>query len=377
MAGVMQEKSLVKSEDTNADGKKGWSSVDCTRRCISLERLGACVPDARLKGAGGLLVHGIRGDSREVRAGDLFFAVEGFRTDGNDFIHDALRRGAIAVGAERVDIAAKYPVPCLIVPDARLALAFAASAFYGHPSQELGVIGVTGTDGKTTTASMVHHLLACSGQLSALLTTVEVRIGRFAKANDTDLTTPEAPTLQAFLADGVAAGLKYAVLEVSSHSLALHRVAGCHFDVGVFTNLSPEHLDFHGDIHQYLAAKASLFATLGDDSSKTTPKAAVINIDDCAALHLREVTNVPVVTYGIESNAEVRARNISHHEDGTRFEVITPSGTVAVHSQLMGRVQRLQLACCYCGRLETGCSTGCHTLGGRNHGARAGTHATG
>ncbi|MBI2953612.1 MAG: hypothetical protein HYY30_04810 [Chloroflexi bacterium] len=197
-----------------------------------------------------------------MRAGDLFFAVEGFRTDGNDFIHDALRRGAIAVGTERVDIAAKYPVPCLIVPDARLALAFAASAFYGHPSQELGVIGVTGTDGKTTTASMVHHLLTCSGQLSALLSTVEVRIGRFAKANDTDLTTPEAPTLQAFLADGVAAGLKYAVLEVSSHSLALHRVAGCHFDVGVFTNLSPEHLDFHGDIHQYLAAKASLFATL-------------------------------------------------------------------------------------------------------------------
>lgn len=288
------------------------------------------VPGAHLvRGSGEVQVAGIAFDSRQVRPGDLFVAVPGFRHDGRRFVREAVGRGAEAVAAESP--AAELEAPVVVeVPFARAALADFASAFYGHPSRRLKLIGVTGTDGKSTTVRLCADLLQAQGIACGWLTTVDVKVGAVIHPNDFQHTTPEAPRVQELLAAMVEAGTECAVLEVSSHALALERVRGCQFEVAVFTNLSPEHLNFHGSMEAYVAAKARLFQ--GPELGL-----AVLNADDPYAAEIAQVSSAAVVTYGVDElglSASGRgpsvpepnyiAREISTDLDGTRFTLFAP-----------------------------------------------------
>lgn len=279
------------------------------------------------------VVGGIAYDSRRVKTGDLFVALRGLRTDGARFIPDAVARGAVGV-VVRTGVRADAPF-VVEVEDPRAALADLSAAFYGHPSRRLRVVGVTGTDGKTTTCHLVGSLLRAAGHRTAILTTVYASLDADEGPNPFGHTTPEAPELQAWLAAAVRGGHTHAVVEVSSHALAQHRVRGVEFDAAVFTNLTPEHLDFHGSFEAYRAAKASLFAALGH-GVKGAPKFGVINTDDPSSEYFRRACRVPVIDYGLGwCNAAVWGRVLELKADRTRFEVYLPDGS---HYELVTRL---------------------------------------
>src|ERR1051326_3509926 len=215
-------------------------------------------------------VRGITQDSRNVSPGDLFVAVPGFERDGLAFVNDALARGAAAIAAES---APSVRAPTILVPNARAALADLSAAFYGHPSKSMPVVGITGTDGKTSTTHLLSAILEAHGLRTGWLTPVNTRIGDEVRPNAADHPTPEAPIVQRTLAEMRAAGVDVAILETSSHALSLDRVRGVRYQVGVFTNLSPEHLNFHGSFEAYRAAKRLLFERLPLDG------VAVLNAD--------------------------------------------------------------------------------------------------
>ncbi len=204
-----------------------------------------------------VLVSGIKIDSRDVNPGDLYLAVQGTRVDGHDYIPDAISRGAaVLVGSHPVH---EYAVPYLQVEDTREALAHLAAAWYGFPARQLIVIGVTGTDGKTTTVNLIHQILSAAGIRAGLVSTVNAVIGDQILDTGFHVTTPEAMDMQHYLAEMVQAGITHVVLEATSHGLAQKRVAACEFDIGVVTNITHEHLDYHGDYQGYLEAKGDLF----------------------------------------------------------------------------------------------------------------------
>jgi UDP-N-acetylmuramoyl-L-alanyl-D-glutamate--2,6-diaminopimelate ligase len=272
-------------------------------------------------------------DSRRARAGALFVAVPGFRTDGHDHIAEAAAGGAVAVAvqADRPEkwraVVEERGLSAVVVADTRQALAALAAAFHGHPGRRLRVVGVTGTDGKTTVVHLVSHLLEAAGHRSGLLSTVHCKAGDRIWANESRFTTPEAPEVQALLAEMVAAGADYAVLESTSHGLALHRLDGCEYDVAAMTNVTADHLDFHRSRAEYLAAKGRLFAMLDESTKKAgVEKVAVLNADDSASDYFRGLTNARAVTYGIQKPADVRATGIAASEWGTRFRLTTPMG---------------------------------------------------
>jgi UDP-N-acetylmuramyl-tripeptide synthetase len=281
-------------------------------------------------------------DSRRVGPGALFVAVPGFETDGHRFLEDAIARGASAllVQADHESLwgpLAARGVAVVAVPDTRVALAQAAAAFYGEPTRRLGVVGVTGTDGKTTTVHLIAHLLESAGRRAGFMSSVAFRSSGEAALNKTHMTTLEAPEIQQRLAEMVEAGSRYAVLEASSHGLALHRLDECAFDVAVFTTLSSDHLDFHRTQEEYRAAKGRLFQMLDESPAKEgIAKAAVLNADDPASGYFRSLTKAPAVTYGFESAADVRAAEIRATSDGTRFELRTKDRRVGVETRLHG-----------------------------------------
>ena len=281
-----------------------------------------------MRGDPATLIGGVTQDSRVVAAGDVFVAVRGLERDGLAFVPDALARGATAIVAERT---ADVPpnVATVTVPDARRALADLAAALYGHPSERLPVVGITGTDGKTSTTHLLAAILEAHGLRTGWLTTVNTRIGDEVRPNAVDHTTPEAPIVQRTLAEMRAAGLDVAIVETSSHALALDRVRGVQYRVGVFTNLSPEHLNFHGSFEAYLAAKRLLFERLPSEGL------AVLNLDDPSTPAMRAATGARVLTYGLETPADLRARDIQLGPSGTSFS-LDPDG-VRVTSQLVGR----------------------------------------
>ena len=303
----------------------------------------ADVPDATLlRGDPGLVVRGVGHDSRAIRAGELFVAVPGQRHDGRHFILKAFERGAVGAvveaPVEAPPLVGRFSERALVgVPSARAALGDLAAASLGHPSRRLRLIGVTGTDGKTTTTQLVSAILERSGLRTARLSTVDVKIGDEARPNDLRHTTPEADRIQEVLAGMAEARVDCAVLEVSSHALALDRVRGCEFDVAVFTNLSPEHLNFHHTMEEYLLAKARLFEMLGDPSPKRWPRFGVLNADDPASPTIRAHTPVRVVTYGLLSRADVMARDVRLDVRSSSFTLVTPHGAMAVETRLMGR----------------------------------------
>jgi UDP-N-acetylmuramoyl-L-alanyl-D-glutamate--2,6-diaminopimelate ligase len=272
-------------------------------------------------------VLGVSHDSRGVRPGDLFVAVPGATYDARRFVPDAVARGAIGVVLEDPEGIEPADAALIRVPSARAALADIAAVLQGHPSRALELMGVTGTDGKTTTTHLLAAALTASGRRTGRLSTVGVDTGVRATPNRTGFTTPEADEVQALLADMVRARCTAAVMEVSSHALELDRVRGCMFDTAVFTNLSPEHLDFHGSMTAYRAAKARLFAL--------APR-AVLNDDDPAADEIRKHCTGDVVTYGLTARADVSARDLRMGAGGTTFTIVTTDGEARITTPLPG-----------------------------------------
>jgi len=272
-------------------------------------------------------------DSRRAGPGALFVAVPGFRTDGHDHIEEAAQRGATAV-AVQADRPEKWRaavggrgLAAVVVADTRQALAGLAAAFYGHPGRRLRVVGVTGTDGKSTVVHLVSHLLEAAGHRSGLLSTVQCKAGDRIWPNESRFTTPEAPDVQALLAEIVAAGDEYAVLESTSHGLALHRLDGCEYDIAAMTNVTADHLDFHRSREEYLGAKGRLFAMLDESTRKAgVEKVAVLNVDDPAADYFRSLTRARTISYGVEKPADVRAAEIRPSDWGSRFRLATTAG---------------------------------------------------
>jgi UDP-N-acetylmuramoyl-L-alanyl-D-glutamate--2,6-diaminopimelate ligase len=266
-------------------------------------------------------------DSRRVGRGAIFVALVGLKANGAVFAPQAIAAGASAIVAES-PASADATVPWIVVNDARLALAWLSAEFFSHPSREMSVVGITGTNGKTTTSFLISAILDAAGIACGLMGTVTYRIGD--RAFDATRTTPEAPDLQAFMRDMVAGGCGACVMEVSSHALALKRVDGIQFAAAVFTNLTRDHLDFHSDMEDYFAAKRRLFEMLPDDAP------ALINMDDPRGPSLVDVVRRPV-TYAIGKPADVSPGPLSYTLAGLDFDVRTPRGAVHVRSTLVGK----------------------------------------
>ena len=276
-------------------------------------------------------------DSRRVQPGSLFVAISGGSADGHRFIADAMRRGAAAVVGER-PLDAPLFVPYLQATDSRSALAWLCAAWQGFPSRRLRVIGVTGTDGKTTTTTLIQHVLSAAGETAGLVSTVAASIGGQEMDTGLHTTTPDAPDMQAYLAEMVAKGCTYAVLETTSHGLDQKRVDACDFDVAVMTNITHEHLDYHKTFEGYREAKAILFRKLATTARKPgMAKIAVLNSDDPSYEYLRAIPAERHISYGLDAPANVTAEDIRYDPAGTCFTAVTPLGRFPIETPLPGR----------------------------------------
>jgi len=314
-----------------------------------LDRL-ATLGDAGLRGArsdgrpigpvglAGLQARGVTYDSRRVTPGMLFVAVPGEHVDGHEFVESAAAAGAIAAIVER-------PLPDqaiaqIVVGRAARALAAAAAWWYGDPSHELAVVGVTGTDGKTTTSFLAAGALQAARISTGLMGTVEIGVGALREPNAEHVTTPQAPELQSLLRAMVAAGNRAAVIETTSHGLALDRVADVAYDAAILTNLSHEHLELHGTFEAYRAAKLSLFERLAGRAPAIRPRAGIVNRDDPSAGLFEAVVReagARLVTYGSDPTADVRATHVSEDAQRLRVNVRTPSWEDELELRLAGR----------------------------------------
>ena len=279
-------------------------------------------------------VAGLCYDSRRLKVGDCFVAIPGTHTDGHRYVETVLRDGAVAAVVQR-RVGTGWPQ--VVVPDTRRALALMASKLYDHPSRDLVVIGVTGTDGKTTTTTMIQQLLLSAGRPAGSMSTVDIRVGDNVDVNETRQTTLEAPEIQEQLARMRERGLKAAVIESSSHGLALQRVVGVDFDVAVFTNIAHEHLDFHKTIEAYREAKASLIDLTAASADKGIAKTAVLNRDDPSYAYLTNRSIARQITYAIRMDGDLKASRVDLTPEGLRLEASTPLGPLAVRLQLSGR----------------------------------------
>jgi len=296
----------------------------------------ASLPEAESHNWASLDVRHVVCDSRRVVPGDLFVAVPGVSVDGHDFIPAALTAGAVAFVVERL-VPELAGLPTLIVPDAREAYAHLQAAYHGHPGRRLGVIGVTGTDGKTTTTRLIASILRAAGHKVGYVDTVSARIGDKDVPTGFHTTTPDAAEIQSYLAEMVEEGVEFAIVESTSHGLAQHRVTACEYDVAVVTNITHEHLDYHGTYEAYRDAKAMLFRALGTSFRKEgRPKIAVLNADDSSYPHLRAIPADVRVSYGLKDAGDVRAADIVARPDGLRFVIRLPEDSIEVFSPLVG-----------------------------------------
>jgi UDP-N-acetylmuramoyl-L-alanyl-D-glutamate--2,6-diaminopimelate ligase len=287
------------------------------------------LPACTLVGAPDVDISGIAYHSAAVQPGNLFAAIRGFVHDGHRYAAEAVRRGAGAVLVDHPlhDVAATQ----IVVADTRAALAALAAAFYGNPSQHLWLCGVTGTNGKTTTTHLIDAVQRAAGHRSAVIGTIGVLAqGAPLEFHMTTSTTPEAPDLQRLLADLRSSAIDHVVMEVTSHALELSRVASCRFRAAVFTNLTQDHLDLHGDLTRYGETKARLFAMVVPDG------VSVVNADDPSAATMVRQSRARVITYGIESAAEVRATDLVFAPSSTQCTVRWPGGTQRISLRLPG-----------------------------------------
>ncbi len=278
-------------------------------------------------GDAGREIRGLAYDSREVHPGFLFAALRGASHDGHAFIAEAVTRGAAAVLVER-DVPVPSGTTVVRVASSRRALAQISAAFFGDPSGRLRLIGVTGTNGKGAVTYLVDAILRAAGRTCGIIGTMGIVID--GEVLPTARTTPEAPDLQRALHTMVERGRQYVAVEVASHALAQDRVTGCRFEVGVFTNLTRDHLDFHGTMEAYRATKARLFALVPPSGW------AILNADDSASEVMRAVTRGQVMTYGLRGAADVRGRDLRLHLRGSEFVAETPAGTMPVTLRLAG-----------------------------------------
>ncbi|UQZ88696.1 UDP-N-acetylmuramoyl-L-alanyl-D-glutamate--2,6-diaminopimelate ligase [Deltaproteobacteria bacterium Smac51] len=298
---------------------------------ICLSRLAGQM-NLKIAGSGDPEIIGITEDSREVKPGWLFAAVKGVKYDGRDYVNDAVAKGAAAVMITGADM--ELSVPRLIVPheDIRPVMAGAAAAIYGRPSDKLIMVGITGTNGKTTTAYLMEEILTRAGLLPGVMGTINFRWpGEVRPAPN---TTPEGPVLSANLAAMLEAGAKSAVLEVSSHALALGRVVGLGFDVALFSNLTREHLDFHQDMEDYYQSKKLLFLKY----LRPGDKKAVINIDDPYGARLAEELGPAAITFGFSEKAEVRGSDLKLGRDGLSLTITCGNESWTQTSPLLAEV---------------------------------------
>lgn len=302
---------------------------------MDLKTLLESLPVKQIEGEVGGEVSGLACHSKKVEPGTLFFALSGSRSEGWPYAGEAVARGALAAVVEQ-----SCPLrgaPLIRVPEVRPALAVLANRFYGHPSRKFKLIGVTGTNGKTTTAHLIEALFRARGEVTGLLGTIGNRLG--AESRAAAATTPEAHELQEMLARLSAVGAAHVTMEVSSHALALERVLGCSFDIAVLTNVTGEHLDFHHSFAAYLQAKTKLFARLGRDGgeSRSGPQTAVLNADSPFYRYIRRRTGVRCLTYGISRPADLRAGQLRCGAGGISFQVVSPAGRERFQLPLKGR----------------------------------------
>ena len=279
-------------------------------------------------------ITGICYDSRRLRKGDCFVAIPGEHTDGHRYVETVLRDGAsVAVVQRRVGTA----WPQVVVSDTRLALALLSSAFFNHPTRAMVVVGVTGTDGKTTTTTMIQQMLLGAGRRAGSMSTVDIRVGPEISTNESRQTTLEALEIQEQLARMRDSGIQDVVIETSSHGLALQRVAGCDYDVAVFTNIAHEHLDFHRTIEAYREAKATLIDLTARSAAKGLAKTAVLNRDDPSYAYLVRKPITQCISYGVQLDADLKAGRVDASAEGLEIEATTPLGSLKLHLPVTGR----------------------------------------
>lgn len=296
-------------------------------------KLSELIKGVDLKSATGNLdieISNVASDSRKVTPGTLFIAIRGLKTNGHFYIKDALAKGAAALIIEKMpdDIALPFATTIITVHDSRKAIAQVAIIFYRNPSEEINLIGITGTNGKTTTTYLIRSILEDSNNRVGLIGTVSYSIGN--KIFPAAHTTPEAMEFQGLLRNMVDEGCNFAVTEVSSHALALQRVHGTNFSAAVFTNLTQDHLDFHADMEDYFQAKALLFLSMSSQNR------GVINIDDPYGKRLPGMMKCSTYSYGLNKKADIRGEDISINMNGLEFNAITPVGNIHIKSRLVG-----------------------------------------
>ena len=302
-------------------------------------------------------ITGVEYDSRRVAPGSLFVAMRGETTDGNRYIEQALARGAVAVvtdSAAAYDATADGPLEVALaeVPHGRRALATIAANVFGHPEQKIRLSGVTGTNGKTTTAYLLEQLLRAAGRSTALVGTIEYRIAD--EVRPAPHTTPESRDLLCLLAEGIARGVTEGVMEVSSHALDQGRVWGVPYDVAIFTNLTQDHLDYHGTMEAYFAAKRKLF----DGSQSRPPRVAILNAEDDTQAALAETAQSAgseIWSYGA-ARGDFHAREIAMRPNGMSFTLVSPQGKAPIDVALTGRVNVLNLLAASAAALARGLS---------------------
>lgn len=273
-------------------------------------------------------------DSRQVVPGTLFFCLSGLQLDGHRFVAEAVKNGAAAIIAER-PIEVDDDIPVILVADSRRALAMVSDHFHGHPSRDLHLIGVTGTNGKTTITQLVKAIQEDAGINTGLVGTMGIVYSD--KHDPVNNTTPESYVLQNTFRDMLNSGVQSAVIEVSSHALHQGRVRGCDFNIAVFTNLTQDHLDYHPTMKDYLYAKGLLFSQLGNTYDTSHLKVAVLNQDDPASEEYEHMTSAAVYTYGIDHHADFRAENIHITGSGTAFDLVSKEGRFPVTMKLIGK----------------------------------------
>ncbi|MBW2060174.1 MAG: UDP-N-acetylmuramoyl-L-alanyl-D-glutamate--2,6-diaminopimelate ligase [Deltaproteobacteria bacterium] len=272
-------------------------------------------------------------DSRAVTPGSLFIAVKGHLDDGRRYVKEAVKAGAMAIMVDE-PLSQDPGVPVIMVSDTRRGMALAAAEFYGHPAEKLVMIGITGTKGKTTTAFLLESILKQAGQATGLMGTIKISYA--GKERPSVITTPEGVDLQKYLHEMVQHGVTHTVFEVSSHALALSRVAGCEFDVGVFTNLGRDHLDYHRDMTSYYEAKRRLFYEFLTGVHLDGGPRAVINVDDEWGRKMAAEMGPEVITFAIESEADLTAREIKNDRLALSAQLVIPAGELEVHTHLLG-----------------------------------------
>ncbi len=282
---------------------------------------------------GDLEIKGIAYDSRQIQPGYLFVCIEGYKTDGHKYINEAIKSGAVAIVGQR-KVEAMQQASWIVVENSRRTLALTGAEFFGHPSDYLTMIGVTGTNGKTTITHLIESILKANGAKVGLIGTINNKIGD--QVLPVKNTTPESLDLQKLLREMVTSKCTHVVMEVSSHALDLERVAGVEYDVAVFTNITQDHLDFHETMENYLQAKAKLFSSLGLGARKKAEKFAIINLDDPKGKEVVRVSKGTTITYSIKEESQTKARNIDIGLRGVRFAADTSQGEINLDLNMTG-----------------------------------------